>query len=294
MQREQSEMVVAAAQIDVELHDVERNIDKHLDYISDARKQGVELLVFPELSLTGYLVGERGWEIGMPVWHDTVERLARAADQMRVVVGFVEEGFAAQFFNAAALLRAGQVEFVHRKVNLANYGDMEEGKYFAGGRYIETFELKRPFVGATLICSDLWNPGLVHLAALHGATCLLAPTNSSLDERSGDTTKPARWDIFLQHYAMIYGLPIVFANRVGREEGHVFWGGSRILGPRGEPLQAAAGDEEVLLVAELSFDDVRKARYELPTVRDSNLALIAREVERLALRVGVPNLVRDL
>lgn len=78
-----------------------------------------------------------------------------------------------------------------------------------------------------------------------------------------------------------------------REKGHVFWGGSRILSPRGESLAAADGDEETLLVAELAFDDVRQARFELPTVRDSNLELIAREIERLAVPVGVPTMVRE-
>lgn len=288
-------MKVAVAQIDVALLDLEANVRKHLDVIADARARDVDVLVFPELSLTGYLVGEDGWRIGLEVLDQAgpLGRLADAAGDMRVVVGFVEEGFAAQLYNSTIVLRRGGVVHTHRKLNLANYADMEEGKHFARGRYVESFDLKAPFRGAALICSDLWNPALVHLAALHGATCLLAPTNSSLDERSGDVSKPGRWDVFLMHYALIYGLPIVFANRVGREEGYTFWGGSRVISATGEELARAEGDEETLLVADLSWAEVVKARFDLPTVRDSNLDLIGRELDRLRASVGVPASVRD-
>lgn len=84
---------------------------------------------------------------------------------------------------------------------------------------------------------------------------------------------------------------MLFANRVGLEEPHEFWGGSRIVDAAGNVL-AQAGGEEALLTAELCHDDVRKARYERPTVRDSNLDLIHRKVERLYRRVGVPEKFR--
>jgi len=129
----------------------------------------------------------------MGVRHPVLKKLAEAAGDMAVVVGFVEEGYAAQFFSAAAYLEQGHVKFVHRKLNLANYGAMEEAKFFAPGRYLETVEIARPFAGAILLCADTWNPALVHLAALHGATMLMVPTNSSLDAESGDFSKPDKW-----------------------------------------------------------------------------------------------------
>lgn len=289
-------MRVAVAQIDVALRDPLANREKHLEMIAKASEAGAHLLVFPELSLTGYLVAERGYELGIeltdPPRDDVIGKLADAAGDLNVVVGFVEEGYGAQFFNAAAVLRRGHLVHVHRKLNLANYGDMEEAKFFAGGRYIEPFAVRHPFVGATLLCSDMWNPALVHLAMLHGATVLAVPTNSSLDEKSGDFSKPAHWDLALRFYSSIYGLPIAFCNRTGREGAHVFWGGSRILDAYGRTLAEAGESEETLLVADLDYADVRKARHALPTVRDSNLALIHREIARLADRVGVPTVVR--
>ena len=286
-------MRIAVAQIDVALFDVAANLEKHRQMIDLARVDGAELLVFPELSLTGYSVGPRGWEIGMSLDDPRLLELAERAGDMRVVVGFVEEAYAAQFHCAAAVLHGGHIQFVHRKLNLATYGAMEEAKYFASGRYVETFPMQEHFVGAVLLCADMWNPALVHLAALHGATALIVPTNSSLDMSSGDFSKPMTWDTVLQFYSMIYGLPIAFANRVGTEGDYDFWGGSRILGTHGRVIAEAGQDEETLLFGEWDYRDVRRARFELPTVRDSNLELVHREIERLLGRLGVPSRVRD-
>jgi predicted amidohydrolase len=282
----------AVVQLDVVAQDIQANLERHLDFIAQARARDVRVLVFPELSLTGYRL--RSHALGMPYDSEVLSRLAEAAGDMFVVVGFIEEGFAAQHFNSAAVVHNRKIVHLHRKLNLATYGDMEEGKYFAAGRYLETFEVENRFNAAVLICSDMWNPGLVHLAAVHGATLLLVPTNSSLDAISGDDTKPGRWDIFLRHYSTIYGQPIAFANRIGTEGGFTFWGGSRIFDAFGNILASAERDEECLLVADLSYEDVCRARFELPTVRDSNLGLIQREIDRLASRLGVPEKFRDL
>lgn len=285
----------AAAQIDVALFDIDANRAKHLEWIEMAHEAEVDLLVFPELSLTGYLVGPRGYELGVDVGDPLLEELASAAGDMYTVVGFVEEGYAAQFFCSAAVLHRGRVEFVHRKLNLANYGAMEEAKYFSAGRYVETTEICPPFVASIMLCADLWNPALVHLAAVHGATALIVPTNSSHDEDSHDFSKPHKWGVALRFYSMMYGMPIIFANRIGKEEGHEFWGGSRIVNARGENIAAASGDGqgEELVIADLDYEQVKKARYELPTVRDSNLALVHREINRLMSRIGVPDQFRD-
>lgn len=282
----------AVVQLDVVAQDIQANLERHLEYIERARAQGVRVLVFPELSLTGYRM--RSHTLAIPYDSAVLSRLAEAAADMFVVVGFVEEGFAAQLFNSAVVVHDRKIVHLHRKLNLPTYGDMDEGKYFATGRYLETFEVEDRFNAAVLICSDMWNPGLVHLAAVHGATLLLVPTNSSLDAISGDDTKPGRWDIFLRHYSTIYGLPIAFANRIGTDGSFTFWGGSRIFDAFGNILASAGREEECLLVADLSYEDVCRARFELPTVRDSNLGLIQREINRLASRLGVPEKFRDL
>lgn len=284
---------IACVQLDIVTQDVEANLARHFEFIERARAQGVKVLLFPELSLTGCYRQSRH-ALGMGYESEVLARLAGAAAEMFVVVGFIEEGFAAQQFDSAVVLHDGKIVHLHRKLNLVTYGDMDEGKYFATGRRLDTFEIGDGFRAAVLICSDLWNPGLVHLAALQGATLLLVPTNSSIDAVGSDDGKSGRWDLFLRHYSTIYGMPIAFVNRIGADDDLTFWGGSRVLDAFGNIVTRAESDEECLLVADLSYEDVSRARFELPTVRDSNLGLIQREIDRLAHRLGVPEKFRDL
>lgn len=283
---------VAAAQIESRFGDLDANLKKHLDIIARARREGVELLLFPELSLVGHGAGTETLRLARARDSEIVARLAEASGPMCSVFGLIEEGPAVQFYNAAFVVRDGALVFEHRKVNLATYGRLEEGKHYAQGRYVDTLGLDGSWRAGLMICADLWNPGLVHLTALHGATLLLAPISSAIEAVGPEFDNLSGWELNLRFYAVTYGLPIVMANRVGTEGGLTFWGGARILDPFGRTLAHAVDTTEQLVVAELDYEQVRKARYLLPTVRDSNLSLILRETERLSRIVGVPELVR--
>jgi predicted amidohydrolase len=128
---------------------------------------------------------------------------------------------------------------------------------------------------------------------VHGSTLLLCPISSALEAVGAEFDNPSGWHTSIRFYAMVYGMPVLMANRVGHENGLTFWGGSCIFDPFGKPLAMAEDDAEGLLTAELDYDDLRRARYLLPTVRDSNLDLIRREINRLSQIVGVPESVRD-
>jgi predicted amidohydrolase len=283
-----SSLRVAIAQISPALGDIDRNLETHLSYIQEAAGDQVQLLLFPELSLTGYNLGPRNIEVAL--WRNSppILRLAQTAGEMYVVMGFVEEGSAAQFYNSCAVVHQGEVVYIHRKLNLATYGQLEEGKYYGTGRYVETFLISPPWRGSVLICADLWNPALAYLAALHGSTLLLAPTSSSVDSVSSEFSNLRGWDLATRYYAMIYGMPILMANRVGSEGRMKFWGGSQVIDPFGNPLVSADNESEQLIVAELDYELVRKARHQLPTVRDSNLALVRREITRTEEHSGIP------
>ncbi|MGA8260108.1 MAG: nitrilase-related carbon-nitrogen hydrolase [Arenicellales bacterium] len=283
---------VAVAQIDSTLGDLRGNTNKHLELIRRAADSGVEVLLFPELSLTGYSLGARVPDVALPREHEIIKVLAQAAPNMTVLLGFVEEGPAAQFFNSVVALRDGRVVFVHRKLNLPTYGALEEGKLFASGSYVETFPVHGRWRGGVMICADLWNPALVHLAMVHGTTLLFAPLNSAEQADSDEFSNPKSWDTVLRFYAIMYAMPILVANRVGVEHGARFWGGSRIIDPRGEMLARADGESESLIQASIDYEAVRHARFQLPTVRDSNLDLVHREVARLANLTGVPEFIR--
>lgn len=285
-------LTVAAAQIESRLGDLEANVDKHLAWIDAARSAGVDVLVFPEMSLTGHSAGSRVLEMALRRDHEMLARLADAAGEMVAIVGLMEEGPAAQFYNTSMALSRGEQVFLHRKINLATYGRLEEGKHFATGRYVDTWDLGGPWRASVLICADLWNPGLVNLVALHGCTALFAPTSSAIEAVGGEFDNPAGWHLNVRFYGMTYGLPLVLANRVGTEGELRFWGGSCIVDAFGAIMAQADGDEEILVQATVDYASLRRARYLLPTVRDSNLGLIVREAQRLEGMIGVPTSVR--
>ncbi len=283
---------VGAAQFASEIGEVEANLAIHRDWIARGRAAGLDLLVMPEVSLTGHYGPERLLEVAMKRTDPRLKALAEAAGEMAVVVGFVEEGPAAQFYNAAAILHRGRVVYLHRKVNLPTYGLLVEGKHYATGRFVDTYAFDEDWRAGLLICADLWNPALTHLAFLHGATLLIAPVSSGLEAVAAEFDNPGGWALTMRFYAMMYGAPAIMVNRTGVERDLTFWGGSRILDPHGREL-AVAGTEPELIVAELDYDQLRLARRNLPTVRDSNIALVHRETERLLGVLGVPEFIRE-
>lgn len=269
----QDQLQLACAQINARLGDVEANLAHHLDVIHDARRRGVELLVFPELSLTGYGLGPRVLEVAMPSEDPRLVQLAKAAAGMQVIVGFVEEASPGEIYNALAILQDGRIAAVHRKLNLPTYGGLEEGKWFSHGARLTEVAVRPGWSTTSMICADLWNPALVHAALLARPTVLCAPINSASGIVSEDFSNEENWALNVRFYAMTYGTPVLMANRYGPEGDSHFWGGSRILGPRGESL-AEAEDRETLICAELSRTAIARARFELPTLRDADSPLI--------------------
>jgi len=152
-----SRLTVGLAQIDCRLGDVEGNVERHLAWIERARRQGIDLLVFPELSLTGYRLLHLTPRVALAAGSAPIARLAAAAGPMAVVVGFVEEDRQGVLYNSAALLRDGQPAFVHRKLYLPTYGIFQEQRFLGSGRRLELAPLPWGEAGV-LICEDLWHP----------------------------------------------------------------------------------------------------------------------------------------
>jgi predicted amidohydrolase len=273
---------VAAAQIASECGDVAANLRKHLDVIDAARGAGVGVLVFPELSLTGHGAGPDTLRLALRRDHASIAEITRASGSMCTVFGLIEEAPGAQFFNTAMAVRDGGILAAHRKINLATYGRLDDGKHFGAGSRVDAFDVGAHWRASMLICADLWNPPLVHLAALQDVTLLLAPVSSAVEAVGADFDNPGGWAVNLRFHALTYGLPIVMANRVGREGDLTFWGGSRVVDAFGHTRAQAEGSDEALVRARIDFDDVRRARYQLPTVRDANTSLVQRELARIA------------
>lgn len=269
----QDTLRVGAAQINTTLGNFDTNLERHIDIIAEARDCALDLLVFPELSLTGYALGARVLDVACPVKDKRLQLLAEAAGSMQVVTGFVEDAGPGEYYNALVIIQHGTIQAVHRKLNLPTYGGLEEGKWFSHGNSLTHTTIRPGWTATQLICADLWNPALVHAALLHRPTVLCAPINSASGIVSEAFSNEENWVLNVRFHAMTYGTPVIMANRYGPEANNHFWGGSRILGPRGETL-AEAEDREMLIVAELSYRAIAQARFELPTLRDANTPLI--------------------
>ncbi|MGC9368474.1 MAG: nitrilase-related carbon-nitrogen hydrolase [Paracoccaceae bacterium] len=285
-------LTLAAAQFASRIGDLDANFAEHHRWVDEARARGADLLVFPELSMVGHYGAERLLDVTMNSRDPRLLELSEAAGEMILVVGFIEEGPGAQFYNAAGVYKAGRLIYLHRKINLPSYGKLIETKYYAQGRFVDTHAINDDWRLGLLICADLWNPSLTHLAFLHGATLLVAPISSGVEAVGEAFDNPSGWTATMHFYSMIYGAPSVMVNRVGVEEDLTFWGGSRILDAFGRPLAIAGGGPE-LITAQVDYQQVREARALLPTVRDSNIGLVERETDRLIARLGVPDIIRD-
>ncbi|MCW5236942.1 nitrilase-related carbon-nitrogen hydrolase [Verminephrobacter eiseniae] len=260
---------VAAAQIDGAYGDIGANLSRHLGLIAQARASAVGLLVFPELSLCGHSAGKDALRLAMARDDPVIDALAEASTDLHTVFGFIEEAPAGQFYNSQATVANGKLIHVHRKVQLATYGKLRDGLYYAAGTVCGSFPLDARWQMATPICADLWNPALVHALACDGATLLAAPVSSAREAVGAGFDNPSAWDINLRFYALTYGVAIVMANRVGNEGMMSFWGGSRILDPFGKTVALGSASEEGLIIGEIDYESVRQARFLLPTVRDA-------------------------
>ena len=270
-----SSLVVSVAQYNPALLALDANFRDHAGLIRQAQQQDAELLLFPELSLTGYQLGRETPKAAMYRHDARLQELAGIAPDLLVVVGFVEEASPGEYYNAVAYLQGGRVVDVYRKINLPTYGGLEEGKWYHEGKDLLEVECKPRWRASTLICADLWNPALVHCAMLRRPELLLAPVNSASAIVSEAFSNENNWQTNVTFYAMLYGIPVLMANRYGAERDAWFWGGSRILGPRGEVL-ALAEDRECLISATLDLPAIGEARFDHPAIRDADTPLIKR------------------
>jgi NAD+ synthase (glutamine-hydrolysing) len=275
---------LALAQINTRLGDVEANLAKHLELIAEAQARGADLLVFPELSLTGYVLQDLATTVAhRPTADDPVFRpLLQASHEIDLVVGFVDEDRRNRFFIAAAYLSKGQVLHVHHKVYLPTYGLFDEGRFFAWGDAVQAFDTRFGRLGI-LICEDFWHASPPYLLWLDGAEMLLF---MSASPGRGLTAEPqlesARWVEHINRaYASLFTTFVVHANRVGFEDGLNFWGGSTAFDPNGELIVKAPYYEEALTLAEIDLNQLHRTRARLPLLRDERTALVMREMRRI-------------
>jgi predicted amidohydrolase len=278
-------MRVGLGQIAPVLGRVDENLERHHRVIAQARDQHVDLLVMPELGLTGYLLQDLNADVAMRADDKRLTELAKAAGAMSAVVGFVEESDDHRLFIAAALLDDGTVARVIRKSYLPNYGLFDERRFFAGGERIGAVDSRLGVRLGISICEDFWHLPMPYLLAIDGAQLMVnissSPGRDVAAAVEGGLGTAESWRPLLRTYAMLTTSFVVYVNRVGVEESVTFWGGSAVIDPAGETLFEAPLHEEGLYAVEIDLDDVRRERLALPLLRDERPGYVVRQLERM-------------
>ncbi|MFQ5401732.1 MAG: nitrilase-related carbon-nitrogen hydrolase [Anaerolineae bacterium] len=275
---------VGMAQMTPKLGDLEANLTLHLETVEQAAARGVELLVFPELSLTGYRLRDLAFSVAIrPCAEDPIfARMLDASRRLDLVFGFVEADRRQKFYISAAYLSAGRVVHVHRKVYLPTYGMFDEGRYFAWGDAVRAFDTRFGRVGL-LICEDFWHVSTPYLLWLDGAdTLILISASPGRGLATEHQIGSAKWvEHINQAYASMFTNFVIHTNRTGFEDGVTFWGGATAYDPDGNLLAQGPYYEEALVTAVLDLNQLRRTRIRLPLLRDERVELTTREMRRI-------------
>ena len=292
-------MKVAIFQTSPILLDVKANLEDVISKIHQGREKGAQLVVFPELALTGYFVGQRYHEAALRLDSEEVKQLVSATEGIAAVIGFIEESPSMNFYNSALVVIDREIAFAYRKLNLPNYGVFEERKYFSAGKHMPVFKVN-DFSIAVFICNDMWHPSLPYLAVTQKADIFVTIYNSSQGSMGSAFSNIESWAIINSFYSRIYGVYNICANRVGeegiqekREDGpdesfsesgsgpYRFWGGSEVLNPFGQIIVQAKMYEPDEIYAVLSRNLLRQKKILLPYLRNDDPFFTHRELHRI-------------
>ena len=253
---------IGLCQINTTVGDIEGNTKKILESIEKGRRMAADILVFPELAVTGYPPEDL---LLMPKFIEAnlkaTRRIARATSSLTAVVGFVEKR--EDIFNAAALLHHGKLVDVYCKSYLPNYGVFDEDRYFQPGKENFIFTLRSTPIGLS-ICEDLWYPGNpVRTQALQGGAELIINISAS-PYHAG---KAVFREKMIATRASDNAAIVAFCNLVGGQDELVFDGGSLLFDQRGELIIRAKQFEEDLVLADLDMEAVFRMRLHNPRIR---------------------------
>jgi predicted amidohydrolase len=278
-------MRIALAQISPHLGNIQKNFELHVRIIEKARREKAQLLIFPELSLTGYLLKDLVETVALDADRSPIFKEFKALSRdISLVLGFVEEKPREKglFYNSAVFLDKGKILHIHRKVFLPTSGMFEEGRFFAQGRNFGTFPAPCGNTGL-LICRDFLHYGASYLLFAGGSEVILvisAAPGRGLAGKNGFATS-RMWELMGEAISRFSSAFVIYCNRVGLEDGIVFAGGSFIFNPFGKRLVQAPYFERNVLFHELDLDEIRRARKNWPFKRDDKPEVILHALKRI-------------
>ena len=266
---------LACAQIAPKKGDLAANLDTIAEVALQASNAGVDLVIFPEGSTTGYFL--EGGVLEAALTEDELLEMVtgrlkgKLTRPLDLVLGFYQKA-SGNLYNSAAYLElgrnCGRIVHVYRKFFLPTYGVFDEERFVARGKELGVFDTRLGRV-AILICEDLWHSILPTLSALAGAQLLIVPSASPGRGFSGETVESLdRYHRLLTAVAEEHGIWCANCQLCGFEGGKGFIGGSSIVDPNGVAVAISPVIEPHLLVADVDLDLITIARSSSPLLAD--------------------------
>jgi len=255
---------LALCQISSKREDKTANLQKIEDLTVKAKEQDVDLAVFPEMCLTGYVLHDEVYGLAEPIPGPATQRVEAIAKStgIHIIFGMPElsEKTQATLYNTAVLV--GPKGFIgkYRKMYLPTHSVFEEKRYFRSGYEAAAFQTEIGNLGLT-ICYDVFFPEVFRLTRLKGAQLIVCISASPAVRRS-------YFELLTAARALENTAYLAYVNLAGVQDGLQFWGGSRLISPTGDLLAKAKYDEEDFVIAEVDFSDLRTAESFVPTLRD--------------------------
>src|SRR6266700_3864265 len=243
-------MRLALAQINTTVGDLDENREKIVHGLGEARSAGADLVLFPELAVTGYPPEDLLLRPGfVRAAAESLRELARDTRGLTALVGFPH--FDGDLYNACAVCAGGEVKAIYRKRFLPNYGVFDEDRYFAPGRDLLLLEHGETLIGPT-VCEDLWQPGPPATDLALGGAELLANISASPYHVGKERE---REEMFITRARDNFCF-IAFCNTVGGQDELIFDGHSCVIDDEGNVLARAPGFEETMLVVDVDPKEV--------------------------------------
>ena len=274
-------MKVRGIQFSPALGNLKRNMRYHCHQIARAVEDKCQLIVFPELSLSGYHLMDIVYDVALNPASPEVKRLKGLSREIDIVVGAPYEEIPGIIYNSALYFSQGDLRHVHRKVQLPNFGMFQEEMIFGAGDTFRSFKIKEFTVGL-IICREILFPMHAYLYFLQGVDFLIGISNSPHRMLDKDHFKSIQlWENMGYLYSVFYHQHYVFVNRTGFEDGIGFPGGS-FFARAGQGIVKRAGCfEEDYLDFEIDLEAVRRARFGSNYLRDDKSGVILKDLKRI-------------
>jgi len=255
---------IELAQIKPKLGDIEYNLNKHLEIIETS---SADCVIFPELSLTGYILRDLVYEI----YKESEKAAIKIQEKSKCAVfGMIKEYNPGILRNTAAVTIDGKIDYVY-KFYLPTYGLFEERRYFQPGNPLKDIKLFNinNFKFGVAICEDAWHPEPLQALSLLGADVVFIPSESPMRRLSSKLLIEDQWETLIKAHSVMNGIWTAFVNSVGSQEEEYFWGGSMISNPSGVIVAKAEKFKEERLSTSINKDEIRKSRF-FSSFRDYN------------------------